>query len=269
VATAVARRFRSESCESVSGGSNPCISPIVVVAAEQVDAAPSFVFDKIFDQDASPTEILIRGRSQGVTRQALLSCLNPEGWLECEIIDAYMELLHAEAVRRGGGANVMFMPSNFLTVISRPAYNFQNGLMCVIGAPTDVFLHDLILVPVNRDNKHWLLVVVNLRSNRFQLYDPLLRTPTGHTDVRTITKWFEQLSVYVSAGRNLPMFLREAVTTMPAHSDSRSCGLYVLRYAEALSRDRMSSLTLNPSELSRIRTEIVRDLCTWTTDWDR
>jgi sentrin-specific protease 1 len=96
-----------------------------------------------------------------------LRTLRGRNWLNDEIINGYMNLLNKRNDRQTMYAfNTFFCPQ-----LAVGGFAYENVQCWTTRAKIDVFALDRILFPVNLNNSHWTLAVVNMRDRRFEYYD--------------------------------------------------------------------------------------------------
>ena len=103
------------------------------------------------------------------------------------------------------------------------------------------FEFDMLFIPIHL-NGHWNLVVVDLRGGRecFALYDSLYsrETSTNKTILDNIQRYIGD-EASAKAGMQLPVssWPRHYRENIPKQKNGYDCGVFMMRFAEYLSRD--------------------------------
>ncbi|PWA83228.1 cysteine proteinases superfamily protein [Artemisia annua] len=95
---------------------------------------------------------------------------------------------------------------------------------------------DKIFVPVNKENKHWCLAVINKKEKKFQYLDSL-----GGID-KQVMGVLEQYIVDEVKDKNgedidVTSWKQEFVTDLPNQQNGFDCGVFMIKYADFYSRD--------------------------------
>ena len=109
------------------------------------------------------------------------------------------------------------------------------------AAINHIFEFDMLFIPIHL-NGHWNLVVVDLRGGRecFALYDSLYsrETSTNKTILDNIQRYIGD-EASAKAGMQLPVssWPRHYRENIPKQKNGYDCGVFMMRFAEYLSRD--------------------------------
>ena len=201
-------------------------------------------------------EVVIKVGDIHLKRRALM-CLKPQMWLNCKIMDAYMELLQIRNTQIGG--KVMFFPTHFYRMVakSRDGYEFRSGLPYVRNK--NVFDMDMLVIPMNQNEVHWVMVVVNIKEKRLEFYDPLQQGMTIYTEMLIMQKWFAELAALRNLKTvNIQAWDSQMLTNVPLQKDGYNCGVYVNHFAEFLSRG--VPFVIDQDNLEYLRNQILVDL---------
>ena len=210
----------------------------------------------ILNPDAQDSEV-ITVVGEHTLRRGILRCLGPTEWLSCEVLDAYFYLLQ----RRANEAceKMMFLPTHFYTMITKPSFNFNNGLQYF--RDKNPFDCDLVFVPINQGEEHWVIVVVNVKAKQMHFYDPLLQLNAKKVELANVNRFFNDLSrIRGLAKLNVPLWAKVVVTDIAKQDDDYNCGVYVLLYAEHISRRTGLPLQIDPTTLVQKRKSILMTL---------
>ena len=215
-------------------------------------------FDKmvhrIFDRNASQDEVLVTIPDHPLTR-AQLGCLAGQKWLTDDVLDAYMALLQIRATEQN--KKHKFLPTHFYQVISSVPYNIRNGMQYV--KEQDLFTWSDAYIPINVGGVHWVMVVVDFKSQEILSIDPL-NAEALVEPMRIVARFLNDLASLrkISTSTHVLSWKRTTVTDHPVQQDGYNCGIYVLLYAEQLSRP--TDMAIDPLTLRHMRQRIVVDL---------
>ena len=105
----------------------------------------------------------------------------------------------------------------------------------------DVFRFEMLLFPINCNNQHWILAVINLNERQFQCYDS---QGGKHEQVLAhLRQWLQdehrarkdsQLDLSSWEDVFYPVSLLPTSTAMPAQTNGKDCGVFVCKLAEHL-----------------------------------
>ncbi|KAF3455938.1 hypothetical protein FNV43_RR00581 [Rhamnella rubrinervis] len=120
-----------------------------------------------------------------------------------------------------------------------------------------------ILLPLNKDNKHWLLGAINLKSRHVQLYDP---KKWGYTEdfyinyfepricqmLPYLLRCVQFFKVWMDISNSLKPF-KVSLADCPQQKIDGDCGIFVLKYMEYLSAGRDMDFTSNDISFFRMK----------------
>jgi Ulp1 protease family, C-terminal catalytic domain len=207
----------------------------------------------IFDKHADEDDVLVTIPDHPLTR-GVLSCLKNGEWLRDDVLDAYMALLQERAFK--DGRKFKFLPTHFYQVISTPDYSVRSGLQYM--KEQDIFHWQYLFIPINVDGNHWVMVLVDLANKVMWSLDPL-PTKSMSPQLAIVARFLcdlaqlrNQVPLQVQSWSRMPM------TNIPTQKDGFNCGVYVLLYAELISRPAV--LAIDPTTLADMRNRIAVDL---------
>ena len=136
----------------------------------------------------------------------------------------------------GQKKKLKFLPTHFYSMISARPYTFGNGLQYV--KEQDLLQWDKLFVPINVNEEHWVMVVVDLQSELLEFYDSLPKK-FHRGQMKNIAKFFGDLSTLRGkSGMGISDWkkvVREDILVQP---DTFNCGVFVLMFAEMISQGR-------------------------------
>ena len=194
--------------------------------------------------------------------------LLPETWLRDNTMNVFIYLLRnlGLASRRDRPndthGHVLLFHTFFWTQIKVDGYSYENVKAWNSGKTTkkrkqaavDIFQYRLLLVPINRVNRHWLLAVIHMTARTISVWDP-----EGKDDGLDV---FKVLSRYI--GDEHMDKKKEALSGQPfkhvkqppsllKQPNGYDCGVFVCAYCELLTRGVMPSEEMLSSE----------NICAW------
>lgn len=184
------------------------------------------------------------------TRQNLLACYQNQGWLNDEVINAYLNLLSNYA--RTAKIRVSVFNSYFFSKLREEG----PGPVCSWSTidktrDTDLLLLDVILIPVHIAS-HWMLIVVRPQTGIIEWYDSLSRCGF-QDDVERVRKWLDSKF----KGMNTRDWVIKCPTS-PKQDNGSDCGVFVLTSARFLVLGQ--SLNYNQSDIPNMRKRIVAEI---------
>ena len=184
-----------------------------------------------------------------------LDTLQKSQWLNDEVINFYFKMIMARSKENDNWPNV----HAFNTFFCKSFSTYEKVRHWT--RKFDLFFFDLIFVPIHYDhprNEHWALAVINLmkkpgvyyydslgRENPKFLKDLLNYLELEHMDKKK--KTFDTSD-----------FKLENVKDIPNQSNGCDCGMFVLKYAEYLSRN--ASITFTQKDISYFRQTMVFEI---------
>lgn len=199
----------------------------------------------------------------------LVQCLNSQKWLNDELINFYFSMLQERndlQVSKGLGLKVWLWNSFFYSKLTcdqsgETGYCYRNVSRWTQRKKIDLFDYDLVLLPINVNNVHWTLGVVNLRLGYVQYLDSLGGPFQDHLGCsRMSAVFFQNMNRYVQdeymdkKKQTFPGKLRHFTSfsePVPQQSNGSDCGVFACMFAECLSEGR--SFDFDTSRIDRIR----------------
>jgi sentrin-specific protease 1 len=149
-----------------------------------------------------------------------------KGWLNDEIINDSMNIL----VSNNSSKNVICLSTFFYSSLAHDnTFKYLNVIKWNYN--TDIFSFDKILLPINIDNMHWVLVVVFIKSSTIIYYDSLLsNSKTANLILVNILKWLKIEGEI--RNRNSNLWTTTINDSIPKQENTYDCGLYIIKFAE-------------------------------------
>jgi len=194
------------------------------------------------EQD-KPMDLMSACRSTTMTVTDL-ACLNPTEELYDSVIDSY--LVHL--LRNSGATDFGLMTSMFY----RPTMQIDGGRLGFEEEmqSSDASKFPKIIIPIHK-SFHWYLIVVNNPGQSIDIYD----------SIKHDFNYYSLASAYISSCWNINYKIN-IVPNIPKQSNGYDCGVYVLRFAEALLNNPkdLHSAAINPHSISNYRAIIKQNL---------
>lgn len=201
--------------------------------------------------------------------------LKPSCWLNDEIVNAYMALLSARsegAAKSNGGviANGMsvkvpktrIMNSFFFSRLVE--YNKREGRTKYDYSRVkrwtrrfDVFSYDMMLIPINQQNLHWTLGLVNFKDKTVEHLDSM--GTGGSESVREhLMQWVRDEAADKKKDIELSKWKGRAID-VPMQENSDDCGVFLCKYADFLCRG-WNRFTFSQRHMNYFRSRIAHEL---------
>ncbi|BGP29332.1 hypothetical protein JCM10296v2_001071 [Rhodotorula toruloides] len=101
----------------------------------------------------------------------------------------------------------------------------------------DTFEKDIIIVPINHNNSHWVCAAVNIALKRFEYYDSL-GNPSAFVYDR-LRRWLAEEHKSKKGGKDIDLSDWENfwMEDVPLQANADDCGVFTCMFMESLSRD--------------------------------
>ncbi len=140
-------------------------------------------------------EVLIDKYNIDMTRKKL-SCLKPQTWLNDEVINFYVAMMMQE-----GGSIYSFSTFFMIRLFERGNYTFKNVARWT--KKLDIFRHKKMFIPINYENEHWVLVVIDLTGTLQVLLSMILSSKCCSNVTLTLQSFLKWLKEEAKAKRKL------------------------------------------------------------------
>ncbi|KAJ4797185.1 Epstein-Barr virus EBNA-1-like protein [Rhynchospora pubera] len=165
-------------------------------------------------------------------------------WIPSQVINCYIATLDSE---RHASLKVMAVTTHNTDIYSRSVAedttnNRRKRNYMTVGK--EFLEHDLVFFPINVENSHWLIGILNFKKSTFQILDSLLKRNRAYYEdlTRNLRTGIQRcITLAIQSNDNLSAKHRSLnITTWPVNvisqapqqNDSCSCGVYALAYIE-------------------------------------
>ncbi|KAH8582918.1 ULP1 like chllamydin domain containing protease [Cryptosporidium sp. chipmunk genotype I] len=199
----------------------------------------------------------------------LVQCLRSQQWLNDELINFYFSMLQERndrQVSKGFKPKVWLWNSFFYTKLTsdqneETGYCYKNVSRWTQRKKIDLFDYDIVLLPINVNNVHWTLGVVNFRLGYIQYIDSLggsFQNHLGCTKMSAI--FFQNMNRYIQdeyldkKKEIFPGQLKHFTSfsePVPQQNNGSDCGVFTCMFAECISEGR--SFDFDITQIDRIR----------------
>eukprot|EP00270_Netrium_digitus_P008471 TRINITY_DN2535_c0_g1_i1.p1 TRINITY_DN2535_c0_g1~~TRINITY_DN2535_c0_g1_i1.p1 ORF type:complete len:227 (+),score=62.57 TRINITY_DN2535_c0_g1_i1:210-890(+) len=208
---------------------------------------------------ADGAEILVRHQEEDLTRSQL-QCLQPNDWLNNEVINVYLALLKEREQRNSGRfPTCHFFNSFFFTRLVSKGYDYKSVRRWTTQKKLGYQLKDCnkVIVPVHK-HIHWALAVIDLKSHRLSYYDSL-----GAVDEDTLNILMRYMADETQDKSNERLDISNWEQHNPGHSvpqqaNGYDCGVFMLKFADYVSRG--LSFNFSQKHMPYFRRRIVWEL---------
>lgn len=199
---------------------------------------------EVFKRLCPENQALSGASGRMVTRRRIVDT-DGGSWLNDELINAYLGLVEARSNRfsllNAGGESVLAFSSYFynkLTIGGRYDYEqVAEWLEKVV-----ITHYDRIFIPINHNNSHWSLCVVEVQRRVIRHLDSIHGQKLDIMD--NIRKWFLQ-----RLWRTLQMELHDKDVVLEIHEkppqqkNTSDCGVFVCKFADFISKNLVLDFT--------------------------
>ncbi|EOD16434.1 hypothetical protein EMIHUDRAFT_46753, partial [Emiliania huxleyi CCMP1516] len=151
--------------------------------------------------------------------------------------------------------------THFYTKLAECAGGYNHKNVSRWTRKVDLFAMDLIIVPINQGNTHWVLAAINVRERRFEYYDSMggdddgrLKNLRMYLVDECAHKKHERLDLEATGWADY----YGANHGAPRQTDGFSCGVYVAITAECLRRG--AALDLENRRMQYFREKLTAEL---------
>lgn len=204
----------------------------------------------------SPNEVLVVVRSEPITRKTMCR-LRARGWLNDELINGYLGLVAERCADRGGQAGPVHVMSTYFYVKLCGASGYDYGGVRRWTKGVDLRGCSLVLIPVNVGNEHWILVALDVRRRRFDVWDSF--RAAHPTCIRLLRRyisdeWRDKYGEVIDVGAWQCEYRNDA----PLQSNGWDCGVFVCAVARCLALE--VGMDVSQELMGDIRRRIVFEL---------
>lgn len=236
--------------------------------------------------------VLVTLKAAGITLRGWdIQKLGGTRWLNDEIINAYVHLINERNTRLGseGAAPRTYVFNTFFyTRLTSGAggYDYAGVRRWTSRAKVDVLRHDLLLVPVNLGNHHWVLSGIDMKNHKVVYLDSMHGSDKANV-VACLQRWiydevkskhgakvaarFSEGSWEVQVNHynlwrtgvlpfplELPTMQAGRLQRMPKQEDGGSCGVFIAKTADCLALGVI--VYLRQKDVRLVRKRMVLDL---------
>jgi sentrin-specific protease 1 len=237
---------------------------------EETNAAKIVNGPQTQDVIAETPNCTIRINSYSLTRKDI-ACLRPDIWLNDEVVNFYMWMLDERD-------RLLCMENSY----RRRSHFFNSFFMAKLGFGKNIntenvkrwtknfkpFTMDKIFFPINIENQHWTMLVVNIKSRRILYFDSLYGDGLRYCEA--IQFWLNELEMeegWLQEQYEFRSHGRDSGT--PCQTDGTSCGVFSLLCADFMSDDLpINESSYNQSQIDFFRTKIAAAILRGRLDYE-
>ena len=256
----------------------------------------AYMLDEDGDPDENVVNVILYRQEINIQRKNLICCVSVKpsrkmkkacsskmyGWANDEIIDAYMTILnkYCEFEPYKTKNNCIFLDRSAISyMVSNP--NFIRKKTQFVSDNRKTMVHNFIVIPINRENNHWALFVVDTRKQEYIYLDSLHNSAedvdiyqSSGSGTHETVNLFEVVAQFLAN-----TFQHETKQTMdfyswtridkgknkscPKQIDFRNCGYFVCEFAKyVMMQWQITKTSPSASMMDALRTRIVYELGT-------
>ncbi|KAM0837799.1 hypothetical protein ACQ4PT_061397 [Festuca glaucescens] len=210
------------------------------------------VIDKIRNEP-SDKRYLVSIDDGYLKKAELLSLLTPGEFIGDEIINAYINCISGTEHLQVTSGGSVFLENACVskTIKSFSCVGPDDAPTWLLDRVRTYFKYDMIYIPVNMNNIHWYVAVINARKRCIQVLDSL-GGGMDRKDLAAMLEGLENLFKYASLNMelktdkwpdlNVTTWPREECITSSLQTDGSSCGLWMLNFMEYFTGDILSDI---------------------------
>lgn len=180
-----------------------------------------------------PSSILVALHSREGIKLSIERLLG-SGWLTDELIDYYLELIQDQR------PIVSVLPTYFKAATKGAFKAFKEKF-------EGLQKKELILAPINCSNNHWFLLSLSMKKKTIEMYDSLPSTSDGRYALA-----LKEVAIFLKPILDISNWKLELPKQRcPRQTNSNDCGVFVLAFAEYLSRK--ASLNFKQTHVNNFR----------------
>jgi len=213
-----------------------------------------------------PSQVIgVIGRAQ--ITQEKISCLSPNRWINDEVINATMMILHRRHTPRVLKPSHVF--NTFFYYKLRDERGYSYDLVRRWTRKLNIFQDFCkIYIPINVSNFHWFMIVLNMEKKHIMMFDSFSSVKDDY--FKTICRWLrdEGMTRGLSAD-HYEGWTDASPRDCPLQKNSYDCGIFALAAAEMsmMNLPLLYDQSMMPHLRARIALEIIAE-CTEPTMLD-
>ncbi|CAL8128575.1 unnamed protein product [Orchesella dallaii] len=213
----------------------------------------------VLTSTSNSTSIIVQSDSCKIIRKDFVS-LKGRRFLSDPIVDFYLQLIQIRSIENEEYPKIYCFFSTFYTLLSS-----ANGLDNLRESRyPDIFLHDLIFFPVC-SSAHWRLIVVDPLQKTIRPYNSCIKDFKDRRickKLRRFLRFQERILGDLSAnGVNADWVIQNGFDedSIPQQENGWDCGVFMLQYAEYLSRQQ-NSFDFSQENMRYFREKIMNEI---------
>ena len=207
---------------------------------------------------SSHRQPIVIKRPSDLRKNKEMQTLNPDRWVDSVIINVYLQLIAARSRHDPSLPHVAFLASFFWTNVTDKSMR-RDGVDYV-----DQYLrgnkisdYDLIFIPIHLHRNHFALICIDYAQRTFTCYDSFARNDSMLESAQKVLDYFQKIhfprhpTVYHPNDKWRAVVANESV---PQQRNAVDCGVFVMEFAERLSR--RASMDFTQRDMPAIRQRI-------------
>lgn len=196
-------------------------------------------------------------RVQVTTRD--IQTLRHGAWLNDTVIDFYLALITNRSQQDKSLPRTFAFTSHFYPKLEKEG--FEGVKRWAARKKIDVTQMDYIYIPVNRNNTHWCLAVINNKDARFEFYDSMNgRGKHTLSNLRDYMISQTMMTYPESDPKELGYGSYEMLTSVPCpqQENAADCGVFTCKMVEVLSREQ--PLLFTQQDMPNLRMQMTLEI---------
>ncbi|ODQ82354.1 hypothetical protein BABINDRAFT_31423 [Babjeviella inositovora NRRL Y-12698] len=186
-----------------------------------------------------------------------LKTLRNGKWLNDTVIDFYLSLLTDRCMKKGSKLPKSFaFTTHFFSTLK--AKGHAGVARWAKRKKVDVTKMDYVFVPMNIQNAHWALAVINNKERRFQYYDSMRGLSSMDALNRLCDYMTDESKRLGVTGIDYTEYEMDADVPAPRQENGYDCGVFTCTNVEYLSRG--AKLTFKQSDMQNLRNKMALEV---------
>ena len=214
------------------------------------DESPELTSSKILEMEKqiSAKLALLPAPDQRKSLETLDGCQ----WIDDQVINMYLELITERSVKNQADLPKVYAINTSVFPRFRDL-GYQRVKNCIPNQ-IDIFSYDLVFIPIHTP-KHWSLVVADFKRQGIFYYNSMKK---GGMDILFWIIYFLKFEHLAKKNKEFQFsdFKVESMTDIPKQENGFDCGMYLMKYADFLSRNVPLTFTQEKMEYYRKCTKV-------------
>ncbi|XP_044356642.1 uncharacterized protein [Aegilops tauschii subsp. strangulata] len=233
-------------------------------------------YDYLPQETSLKNDLLVKIDDISVKQHQMVCLLDDSKWLNDDVISAYICCIKDQVHVQNKNDGKVYFENPFISRLLK-----RDGGIGIHGDGTfmtdivrNYLKYDMIELPINIDNKHWYLAIVNAKKSEIQVFDSLC----WEFNRNDLTTMLQGLQYHLDILRRQQDSISHKWTDLdvtkwmiteqlrePIQEDSSSCGLFMLKFMEYSTEDTLCH-PITQEIITPFRYKLASILLCWKTN---